>query len=158
MKLGFSPDPPYSIFQSSHVLQYSTVAILVALVLSAILTIAPLALSQVRLPGNIALGGNNSKIMSAACHCIPLRPGSRTNKSSAVIFQKMTVIGPGEVTEDLLRFGSEDNDGQILQEMVESQLKWGEVLDRNRRDGIGHLAFGLEEQVMAELIEGKLYK
>lgn len=60
--------------------------------------------------------------------------------------------------ENLLRSKSEDNDGQILQEMAESQLKWGEVLDRNRPDGIGHLAFGLEEQVMAEPIEGKLYK
>lgn len=60
--------------------------------------------------------------------------------------------------ENLLRSDSEGNDGQILKEMAEGQLKWGEVLERNPRDGIGHLAFGLEEQVIGEPIEGKLYK
>ncbi|KAM0345474.1 hypothetical protein ACHAPU_006401 [Fusarium lateritium] len=153
-----SPDPPYSVFDSTYALQYSTVATLVALVLSAIATIAPLAFSQVRLPGDIVLGGNNSRIISAACHCIPPRPGFKASKSSAVTVQTMTVVDNEEVMENLLRFGSEDTEAQRLQEMAESQLKWGEVLDGDGRDGIGHLAFGLEEQGMAEPVEGKLYK
>ncbi|RGP72657.1 hypothetical protein FLONG3_6665 [Fusarium longipes] len=155
----YSPVPPYNHDSSSYGLQYSSIAILVALVLSTIIAIAPLIFSRVRLPGDIVLGGNNSQVISAACHCIPPTPSLKGSKSPAVTIQTMTVVDNEEMMETLLRPGSDDTGTQRrLQEMAENQLKWGEVLDGSRQDNIGHLAFGSKEQGIVEPIEGKLYK
>ncbi|KAM0549434.1 hypothetical protein ACHAPJ_009420 [Fusarium lateritium] len=135
-------------------------AIFIALLLSVGATITPAILSRFRLPGNIVLGGSNSIIISAACHCIPTAP-----KPSAVAVDTMTVVDGHTEIESLLMAvdslnadTSEITDAEKLQAMATRKLKWGQVSDGRFSDGVGHLAFGVEGQEVTEPVEGNLYR
>jgi len=51
-------------------LQYSTVAILISLVLSVALAMLPVVLARAKLPGRMVVSGGNSAVISAACHAV----------------------------------------------------------------------------------------
>jgi hypothetical protein len=135
-------------------------------VLSVIVTLIPIILSAFRLPGNIVLGGSNSKVISAACHCIPLASsdiqpalsstavGSGTDSSD----RNLAVTESLMVTEDgTVDSFSECTDADRLQVMATRKLKWGEVTREDSTDNVGHLAFGVEEQGVIQPVEGRLY-
>lgn len=112
------------------------------------------------------LGGSNSKVISAACHCIPLGSFDIQHALSS------TALGPGidssgrnlAVTENLMvtEDGTGDSvsgctDADRLHEMATRKLKWGEVTGEESTDDVGHLAFGVEEQGIIQPVEGRLY-
>ncbi|KAF4458711.1 hypothetical protein FALBO_14546 [Fusarium albosuccineum] len=124
-------------------LQYSTVAIVIAFLVSLFLAFSPPALATFRLPGKMVLGGSNSKVISAACHGIPMASACETPESTMA-------------TVHLLK--DTERDVNILSEMATRRLRWGQVLDGSKGVETGHLAFGVEEQGIVEPTDGKLYK
>ena len=48
-------------------------------------------------------------------------------------------------------------DSTVLHAMSLEDIKWGEVSNGRENDGVGHLAFGLEQQDVIMPVEGKLY-
>ncbi|KAM5364499.1 hypothetical protein ACJZ2D_011490 [Fusarium nematophilum] len=93
-----------------------------------------------KLPGNMVLGGSNSKVISAACHSVPLPPAIAATKLTAVNVQSM-----------------EEPRGDALGEMATRKLKWGQISCGGAGDEVGHLAFGVEEQEITEPVDGKFY-
>jgi hypothetical protein len=53
---------------------------------------------------------------------------------------------------------TEDDEGDMFQTIATKKLKWGQVLHRDTA-GIrtGHLAFGTQEQNVAEAVDGEFY-
>ncbi|KAL6915311.1 hypothetical protein FSST1_006806 [Fusarium sambucinum] len=153
---------PYDLVGTSRGLKHSTLAILIALVLSSIIAAVPLILSQIRLPGNITLGGSNSKVISAACHCTP-RSSSSSAEMSLGLFEPTSLIGRiCEDKENLLRdddpVDAKNPIGQeILHGMSLQKLKWGDIAEALHDDGVGHLGFGTEDQEVTAPVEGRLY-
>ncbi|KAF4472854.1 hypothetical protein FALBO_241 [Fusarium albosuccineum] len=137
---------------TTHSLQFSTKAILIALVASVTVAITPLFLAFIKLPGQMVLAGGNSAVISAACHCVPVdlpldnQFGSKSSDSSSLWYES-------DATRLIL--DAEDP----LQTVARRRLKWGHVLGEGGHHDLktGHLAFGTEEQAMAEPEEGKYY-
>ncbi|KAM0417299.1 hypothetical protein ACHAPT_012680 [Fusarium lateritium] len=137
----YSAEWPYNP-TANRGLQYSTIAILIGFSVSLFLAFSPAALAMFRLPGRMVLGGSNSKVISAACHCIPVAYAGEIPESRMATVQ-------------LLKDAERDVD--VLDEMATRRLRWGQV-SSGRNDGeAGHLTFGVEEQEITEPIDGKLY-
>ncbi|KAF5024391.1 hypothetical protein F66182_3477 [Fusarium sp. NRRL 66182] len=160
----YKPNYPYNIIATSYGLQYSSVALLIALSVSVLATFVSLLLSKIRLPGNMVLGGSNSKVISAACHCIPAS-AITTTKLPVVTIEVMAVVDQDAIRENLstsyncFSHGStEKTEAEKLQAMATKNLRWGEVSDGSDSNTVGHLAFGTEEQVMTEPVDGRMYR
>ncbi|KAF5717248.1 hypothetical protein FMUND_5903 [Fusarium mundagurra] len=138
----YDPMIPYEIAEIDRGLQFSSVAILIGFSISLVIALSPMILAKRSLPGQMVLGGSNSKVISAACHCIPISSSHATGKA-------------GAVTAPLLE--TSESIGGPLDLMATMKLKWGEVSTTNADSEIGHLAFGVEEQRVTEPIEGKHY-
>lgn len=117
-------------------------AILIGFSISLVIALSPMMLAKRSLPGQMVLGGSNSKVISAACHCIPFSSSHAIGEAAAVTVPLLetseSVVGP-------------------LDLMATMKLRWGEVSTTNADSEIGHLAFGVEEQAVTEPIEGKHY-
>ncbi|KAG5665370.1 hypothetical protein KAF25_009495, partial [Fusarium avenaceum] len=136
----YNPEYPYDMKSSSETLQYSALAVLVALVLSIAVALSPLFLVCMRLPGKLPIGASNSAVISAACHCVPQPPISAAPNKIGVSVQAM-----------------EDEDAN-LQALASQPLRWGDISTVfEGESGIGHLAFGTKDQCVEEPVEGKLY-
>lgn len=118
----------------------STVAILIGLILSSAIALGPIILAMFRLPGPMVLGGSNSKVISAACHCVPEASVAEISKSPRVALETLELL-------------SDD----VLEMMSMRELKWGDVSAGLADDEVGHLAFGTKEQKVQEPIDGKIY-
>ena len=128
-------------------LQYSTVAILISLVLSVALAMLPVVLARAKLPGRMVVSGGNSAVISAACHAVlPTIPAERQY--------------PLDDSKD------GDNYGTLIEDVATGRLKWGEVpLPPPQSDLssggtgqiVGHLAFGTEDQNVTEPAAGRWY-
>ncbi|QKD60372.1 uncharacterized protein FOBCDRAFT_244101 [Fusarium oxysporum Fo47] len=138
----YDPMIPYKIAEIDRGLQFSSVAILIGFSISVVIALSPMILAKRHLPGQMVLGGSNSKVISAACHCIPISPSHATGKAGAI------TVHPLEISE---------SGGSPLDLMKTMKLRWGEVSTINAESEIGHLAFGVEEQGVAAPIEGKHY-
>jgi hypothetical protein len=132
---------PYEILEVDRGLQFSSVAILIGFSISVFIALSPMILARFHLPGQIVLGGSNSKVISAACHCIPISSSHATRKVGTV------TVHPLEISE---------RGGDPLDLMATMKLRWGDV-PTNADGEIGHLAFGVEEQEIIEPIERKHY-
>lgn len=133
---------PYEIAEIDRGLQFSSVAILIGFSISAAIALSPMILAKRSLPGQMVLGGSNSKVISAACHCIPIRSSHTAGKAGAV------TVHPLEISE---------SGAGPLDQMATMKLRWGEVSTTNANSEIGHLAFGVEEQGVTGPIEGRHY-
>ncbi|KAG5788667.1 hypothetical protein H9Q69_012276 [Fusarium xylarioides] len=133
---------PYEIAEIDRGLQFSSVAILIGFSISLVIALSPMILAKRSLPGQMVLGGSNSKVISAACHCIPVNSNHATGKAGTV------TVRPLEISE---------SGGGPLDVMATMKLRWGEVSTTNADGEIGHLTFGVEEQGVIEPIEGKHY-
>ncbi|KAL9562689.1 hypothetical protein ACKAV7_013253 [Fusarium commune] len=138
----YDPMIPYEILEVDRGLQFSSVAILIGFSISVVIALSPMILEKRHLPGQMVLGGSTSKVISAACHCIPVSSSQATRKSGTV------TVHPLEMSENV---------GYPLELMATMKLRWGDVSTRNADGDIGHLAFGVEEQGLTEPIEGKHY-
>ncbi|CAJ0541351.1 Ff.00g080070.m01.CDS01 [Fusarium sp. VM40] len=138
--LIYNPEYPFDVEESTETLQYSTLAILVALISSIAVALSPLLLAFIRLPGKLTIGASNSAVISAACHCVSQPPISAAPNKIEVSVQAM-----------------EDED-ENLQALASQPLKWGDISTVSEGEsGIGHLAFGTKDQCIEEPVEGKLY-
>ncbi|KAH6969441.1 hypothetical protein DER45DRAFT_622158 [Fusarium avenaceum] len=136
----YNPEHPFDIEDSTETLQYSTLAILIALISSIAVALSPLLLAFIRLPGKLTIGASNSAVISAACHCVPQPPVSAAPNKIGVSIQAM-----------------EDEDTN-LQALASQPLKWGDISTVfEGESGIGHLAFGTKDQCIEEPVEGRLY-
>ncbi|KAF5704897.1 hypothetical protein FGLOB1_8316 [Fusarium globosum] len=138
----YDPMIPYEIAEIDRGLQFSSVAILIGFSISVVIALSPMLLAKRSLPGQMVLGGSNSKVISAACHCIPISSSHTTGKAGAV------TVHPLEISE---------SGAGPLDRMATMKLRWGEVSTTNADSETGHLAFGVEEQDVTEPIEGKQY-
>ncbi|KAF5589176.1 hypothetical protein FPANT_6391 [Fusarium pseudoanthophilum] len=138
----YDPMLPYGIEEIDRGLQFSSVAILIGFSISLVIALSPMILAKRSLPGQMVLGGSNSKVISAACHCIPISSSQAVGKG-------------GTVTAPLLE--TSESGGGPLDLMATMKMRWGEVPTTNADSEIGHLAFGVEEQAVTEPIEGKHY-
>lgn len=133
---------PYKIAEIDRGLQFSSVAILIGFSISVVIALSPMILAKRHLPDQMVLGGSNSKVISAACHCIPISSSHATGKAGAVTVHPLEILESG---------------GSPLDLMETMKLRWGEVSTINAESEIGHLAFGVEEQGITAPIEGKHY-
>ncbi|KAF5558951.1 hypothetical protein FMEXI_146 [Fusarium mexicanum] len=138
----YDPLIPYEIAEIDRGLQFSSVAILIGFSISVVIALSPMILAKRELPGQMVLGGSNSKVISAACHCIPFSPSNTTEKAGTAIAHILDISESG---------------GGPLDLMATMKLRWGEVPTTNADSEIGHLAFGVEEQEVTEPTEGKHY-
>ncbi|EXK82470.1 hypothetical protein FOQG_13183 [Fusarium oxysporum f. sp. raphani 54005] len=138
----YDPMIPYEILEVDRGLQFSSVAILIGFSISVVIALSPMILAKRHLPGQMVLGGSNSKVISAACHCIPVSSSHATRKAGVV------TVHPLEISENL---------GDPLHLMASMKLRWGDVSTTNAESEVGHLAFGVEEQGVTEPIEQKHY-
>ncbi|KAI8649676.1 hypothetical protein NCS55_01468300 [Fusarium keratoplasticum] len=137
------PEWPYGVWKINRGLQFSTVAIFIGLATSISVALSPVVVAMFRLPGNMVLGASNSKVISAACHCIPIMSTDASPNSSVAPVEDTAAAG---------------HDADILEKMATRKLKWGQVSSERSEGDIGHLAFGVEEQEITEPIEGKPYR
>lgn len=138
----------------TRTLQFSTITILISLVICLGLALVPVILAAWKLPGKMVIAGNCSAVISAACHCVPSFIPSPEQSGST---NKTLVI-----EED----NWDENSGTARREVVDlatSKLKWGVIPDlgNNRTQpndtSVGHLSFGSEVQGVGEVVEGDLY-
>lgn len=136
----YDPEYPFDIEESTETLQYSTLAILIALISSITVALSPLMLAFIRLPGKLTIGASNSVVISAACHCVPQPPVSAAPHKIGVSVQ---VVEHPEAN---------------LEALTWQPLKWGDISTGSESEsGIGHLAFGTKDQCIEEPVEGNLY-
>ena len=65
-----------------------------------------------------------------------------------------------ELQSNADRFDAQTSNGidsTALHAMSLEKVKWGEVSNGREDDGVGHLAFGVEQQDIDVPVEGKLY-
>src|SRR4051794_13579876 len=100
---------PYEILEVDRGLQFSSVAILIGFSISVFIALSPMILARFHLPGQMVLGGSNSKVISAACHCIPISSSHATRKVGTV------TVHPLEISE---------RGGDPLDLMATMKLRW----------------------------------
>ncbi|KAF4456361.1 hypothetical protein F53441_1520 [Fusarium austroafricanum] len=130
---------PYEIFEIDRGLQFSTVAILIAFSLSLLIALIPIILARFNLSSDMVLAGSNSKVISAACHCVPIRLTDATSKADTIAIQPLDPVEIG---------------GSPLDVMATVKLRWGDVSTENSD---GHLAFGVLNQEVTDPIQGRYY-
>jgi hypothetical protein len=134
--------------------QISTVAMLLSFVVSVAVVLAPTLLARLKLPGNTVLLGNNSAVISATCHCIPIKTCPYSDLAQP--------DNQGSTDENRLK-----PSGEVLQAIATGKIRWGVVSGSLCTTCTGqlllipniggHLAFGVEEQNVTEPIEGRIY-
>ncbi|TPX15245.1 uncharacterized protein E0L32_004522 [Thyridium curvatum] len=151
---GYSGSYPYTYQDDTTGLQYSSVTILICFTISFAISLIPLVLACVKLPGNMVVCGGNSAVISAACHLIT-PPASR--ERARLPFDKLD----GDVQVSLIDSGRE-----TLILAARGKLRWGEVWVPTGKDsqwfvygdqGARHLSFGTEDQNIHEPTDGQWY-
>jgi len=173
--LGLSPDAYIGI-------GFSSLAILAVFTLACILILVPIALCIPRLKGDMVIGGSNSKVISAACHAIPVaavavaephgeegsrqqrRTGANGDDSIELDSLLMTVGSDGK--------GGDNNDDDAMEEdrlglvrLSRGKVRWGVVRSPEAYDqmtmvegeAVGHLSFGAREHDVQPPVSGKVY-
>ncbi|KAF5010439.1 hypothetical protein FDECE_3408 [Fusarium decemcellulare] len=149
---AFRPQYPYPP-EITVGLQFSSKAILIALVVSITVAITPIFLAFIRLPGITVISGGNSAVISAACHIPSLELKSLSRTTSKM--SKRSSIGRDfdSVSTQLI-----DNAEDELEAVAKKKVKWGQVSGGKSDDSqTGHLAFGTEEHEVTEPVDGEFY-
>jgi hypothetical protein len=117
------------------------------------MAVVPLILATTTHPENTIMSANNSVVISAACHCSPVRPATKPEDVSP-----MESPLKSAATSDASDIEDRTEKSRILQDMATGKLKWG-VVSRgaNTPDSPGHLSFGTEEQSVAAPVHGDWY-
>ncbi|KAM5362963.1 hypothetical protein ACJA88_013787 [Fusarium oxysporum] len=140
---------------------YSTIAIMVAIVVFAVVISVPLLLSMRRLPGDMVIVGSNSLAIAAACHAskaskVDISDCSvKTDTSGRETDMELTVY-PHHREEE----GDDRRTLLIYARIAESKVKWGvvrmedffynELKDEVDVNEIGHLSFGVQEDAVGK--------
>jgi hypothetical protein len=138
-------------------LQFSTVGILVSIILATVVALAPIVLALFKLPGKIVIAANNSAVLAAACHCIPVTTSGKSQRPTSYtpMLEHNFQYDSHEMTENIL------NGTESLKEMAKAELKWGVVVKPAVVDAEivpGHLAFGSLDQEIGEVVRGEQYE
>jgi hypothetical protein len=132
-------------------LKYSTVALTISLVVSAAIALGPLILGAMKLPCGTVISGNNSAVISAACHCV-LR-----SQNSVTCEPKVLQTNDNNNATPVTKVPSE----ATLYAIATGKVRWGAVLDEYSDEHgqrvPGHLAFGSPEHNVQDVVEGRTY-
>ncbi|PCD31466.1 hypothetical protein AU210_011117 [Fusarium oxysporum f. sp. radicis-cucumerinum] len=140
---------------------YSTIAIMVAIVVFAVVISVPLLLSMRRLPGDMVIVGSNSLAIAAACYA------SKASKVDISDCSVKTDTSGRETDMELIVYPhhrEEEGDDRrtllIYARIAESKVKWGvvrmedffynELKDEVDVNEIGHLSFGVQEDAVGK--------
>ncbi|KAJ6441118.1 hypothetical protein O9K51_06913 [Purpureocillium lavendulum] len=159
-------------------LGYSTVAIMISIVIFAITICIPILLGVWRLPGNNVIVGSNSLAIAAACHAstvssagghVPSSAEHEPAEEGAETSGLMRVDTPDPGEEALATSGDENNwtqDSNFVK-LSRSKVKWGVVkmppefyanLAEDLDDiAVEHLSFGVEADMVGAPVYGKWY-
>ncbi|KAF4949151.1 hypothetical protein FSARC_13569 [Fusarium sarcochroum] len=132
-------------------LQFSSKAILIALVVSICVAIVPVFLAFVKLPGIMVIAGANSAVISAACHYPSVRLKTLSRASS-----KLSRVGSeyDSMSARLIR----DDEVEELEAVARRKVKWGRISTGKSDDSqVGHLGFGTDEHDITKPVEGEHY-
>ncbi|ENH74955.1 hypothetical protein FOC1_g10002500 [Fusarium oxysporum f. sp. cubense race 1] len=140
---------------------YSTIAIMVAIVVFAVVICVPLLLSMRRLPGDMVIVGSNSLAIAAACHAskaskVDISDCSvKTDTSGRETDMELTVH-PHHREEE----GDDRRTLSVYARIAESKVKWGvvrmedsfynELKDEVDVNEIGHLSFGVQDDAVGK--------
>ncbi|PCD25522.1 hypothetical protein AU210_014625 [Fusarium oxysporum f. sp. radicis-cucumerinum] len=138
---------------------YSTMAIMVAIVVFAVVICVPLLLSMRRLPGDMVIMGSNSLAIAAACHASKASKvdisncSSKTDTSGRETDMELTVYPYYREDE-----GDDRRTLSVYARIAESKVKWGvvrmedsfynELKDEVDVNEIGHLSFGVQDDAV----------
>ncbi|KAJ4047599.1 hypothetical protein NW758_005950 [Fusarium oxysporum] len=140
---------------------YSTIAIMVAIVVFAVVICVPLLLSMRRLPGDMVIVGSNSLAIAAACHAskaskVDISDCSvKTDTSGRETDMELTVYPHHREKE-----GDDRRTLSVYARIAESKVKWGvvtmedsfynELKDEVDVNEIGHLSFGVQDDAVGK--------
>ncbi|KAL5597141.1 hypothetical protein FOBRF1_010934 [Fusarium oxysporum] len=140
---------------------YSTIAIMVAIVVFAVVICVPLLLSMRRLPGDMVIVGSNSLAIAAACHVSKASKvdisdcSSKTDTSGRETGMELTIY-PHHRDEE----GDDVRTLSVYARIAESKVKWGvvrmedsfynELKDEVDVNEIGHLSFGVQDDAVGK--------
>ncbi|RKK68116.1 hypothetical protein BFJ69_g13911 [Fusarium oxysporum] len=140
---------------------YSTIAIMVAIVVFAVVICVPLLLSMRRLPGDMVIVGSKSLAIAAACHASKASKvdisdcSSKTDTSGRETGMELTVY-PHHREEE----GDDRRTLSVYARIAESKVKWGvvrmedsfynELKDEVDVNEIGHLSFGVQDDAVGK--------
>jgi hypothetical protein len=144
--------------KSDGEVRFSTKAIFIVLVLSLCLSLVPIILGRLYLPGNMVLARNNSAVISAACHAIPTEASDMTGIKA--LRQRLLYAGeesrqPAAAAPVL---SPEIRAERRLWQISTQSVKWGVVSKGlGTEESPGHLAFGAEDQDIEPPFQGCYY-
>jgi hypothetical protein len=115
---------------------YSTGAIFITIVVSFVLALIPIILAFTKLPGDgMVLAANDSAVISAACHCIPVETAVELRDVEFIVLSQRLLgddrlrcpaRSPGSsVAEEEEEDQGEERNRRLLAQMATQKLKWG---------------------------------
>ncbi|KAF4343996.1 hypothetical protein FBEOM_2040 [Fusarium beomiforme] len=147
---AYSPSYPYTRIVTLG-LQFSSKAILVGFLVSVGITIAPIFLAFVKLPGVMVIAGANSAVISAACHY----PSTKL-KSLSRATSKMSMRSNEYDSMSARLIGDEEM--EELRDASRRKVKWGRMsTGKSDESTVGHLGFGTEDIDIDRPVEGEYY-
>ncbi|KAK0648145.1 hypothetical protein B0T16DRAFT_455641 [Cercophora newfieldiana] len=145
---------------------YSSGPMLAAILTCAVMVVLPVAFAYYRnLKGDMTLMGNNSLVISAACHPVRCAPGAgdktRSMSPGIVSDEKLSLI----LSEEDFGIEHSEKGGLRLEERIaltRGKLKWGVVGGSSELEGgegkVGHLAFAGEDEEVSAPREERRYQ
>jgi hypothetical protein len=153
-------------------LGYSTKAIFITIVISSALALIPIILALTKLPGDgMVLAANDSAVISAACHCIPVETAVELTEVESMASRRR-LLGDDQSRREAARSSGssmaeevegeqgKDRNRRLLAQMTIQKLKWG-VVARGQtpctKEHPGHLAIGTMDQDVEPPVVGHFY-
>ncbi|KAI1858864.1 uncharacterized protein JN550_012323 [Neoarthrinium moseri] len=156
-------------FQAFVAAAYSSLSLVVLLVLSYTLVCIPVATGLFRLPENSIIVGSNSFAIAASCHVSPLSQADSKATDDAELETGSERPVDGQNSDDCFASAASHGSNELLTKISQCELKWGVVSvpagwplndsDDLEEDApsVGHISFGTKIDEVSAPEVGKLY-
>ncbi|KAI2782324.1 hypothetical protein F4815DRAFT_462719 [Daldinia loculata] len=147
---------------------YSPPAMLSIFIVCCVLVPLPLLFSLRKPKGKMVIGGSDSLVVSAACHCL-ISSSTEAQSQTSPPLNDEVAVNAQDLEDDTTRLATDDFDDreeEMLRELSQSELKWGatslpsdlaEAMNEESGNVVMHLGFGGESSNVRCPEEGEWY-